>query len=373
MVENKSDCEKLELLSSTALEQGVNPCSNKTTDVIADNNSKTDTIELNNSSHVFAAGANSPLPVSSESDSEQVHINDDRNDNAAISGIKNSSFTNSTDGRKSDIPIFVAPHLSTSSSSSSYPTSPCPQYGENSLVDSREFSSVPPYQYHHPNQINHHPNYHHTTPGNIVRTLSEASLVYGSNPMLVSSHTANVPTALSNVHNSEYDTTTYHATSASQLPQQVIQHRHHRHHQQPSYEEMTQRLRSMQDQLHEKNIVVSSLQHRVNYLEGQIHELRQLPTGKISHIPVDDMLQLMAIYGSETSNQTLPQQRKNTIKKASIVRQFRRWNPEFFRYFLHVNGEWVPKLGKEGEMQRRAEKRRMLQIAKQQSQQQQRK
>ena len=71
------------------------------------------------------------------------------------------------------------------------------------------------------------------------------------------------------------------------------------------------------------------------------------------------MLRIMEEYGSEVSNQTLPKRRDN-IKKASIVRQFRRWNPEFFRYFIHVNGEWIPKLGKEGELQRRVEKRREI-------------
>ena len=78
-----------------------------------------------------------------------------------------------------------------------------------------------------------------------------------------------------------------------------------------------------------------------------------------------DMIRIMQEYGSEVSNQTLPQQRKQNIKKASIVRQFRRWNPDFFRFFLHHNGEWVPKLGREGELRRRAEKRRLLLIAKQ--------
>jgi hypothetical protein len=71
------------------------------------------------------------------------------------------------------------------------------------------------------------------------------------------------------------------------------------------------------------------------------------------------MIRIMQEYGSEVSNQTLPQ-RKHNIKKASIVRQFRRWNPEFFRYFIHLNGEWVPKLGREGELRRRAEQRRLL-------------
>jgi hypothetical protein len=71
------------------------------------------------------------------------------------------------------------------------------------------------------------------------------------------------------------------------------------------------------------------------------------------------MMRIMQDYGSEVSNQTLPK-RRDGIKKASIVRQFRRWNPEFFRYFIHVNGEWVPKLGKEMEMRRREEKRKEL-------------
>jgi hypothetical protein len=71
------------------------------------------------------------------------------------------------------------------------------------------------------------------------------------------------------------------------------------------------------------------------------------------------MIRIMQEYGSEVSNQTLPQ-RKQAVKKASIVRQFRRWNPEFFRFFIHVNGEWVPKLGRDGELRRRAEKRRIV-------------
>jgi hypothetical protein len=69
------------------------------------------------------------------------------------------------------------------------------------------------------------------------------------------------------------------------------------------------------------------------------------------------MIRIMQDYGSEVSNQTLPK-RKQPVQKASIVRQFRRWNPEFFRFFVHVNGEWVPRLGREGELKRRAEKRR---------------
>jgi hypothetical protein len=73
------------------------------------------------------------------------------------------------------------------------------------------------------------------------------------------------------------------------------------------------------------------------------------------------MIRIMQDYGSELSNQTLPKRRDN-IKKASIVRQFRRWNPEFFRFFIHVNGEWVPKMGKEAELRRREEKRMELKL-----------
>ena len=76
----------------------------------------------------------------------------------------------------------------------------------------------------------------------------------------------------------------------------------------------------------------------------------------LPHHVHSDMLRIMHVYGSEISNQTLPKRRDN-IKKASIVRQFRRWNPEFFHWFIHVNGEWVPKLGKDGELKRRAENR----------------
>jgi hypothetical protein len=55
----------------------------------------------------------------------------------------------------------------------------------------------------------------------------------------------------------------------------------------PSYEKsLTRENANMREQLKEKDMVVSFLQQRVNYLEKQINELRQLPTGKISHIPI---------------------------------------------------------------------------------------
>lgn len=54
-----------------------------------------------------------------------------------------------------------------------------------------------------------------------------------------------------------------------------------------SYDDMAREMAFMREQLKEKDMVVSSLQHRVNFLENKITELRQLPTGKISHIPVE--------------------------------------------------------------------------------------
>lgn len=54
-----------------------------------------------------------------------------------------------------------------------------------------------------------------------------------------------------------------------------------------SYEGLTRANYHMHDKLKEKDAIISSLQQRVNYLEKQISELRQLPTGKISHIPIE--------------------------------------------------------------------------------------
>lgn len=54
-----------------------------------------------------------------------------------------------------------------------------------------------------------------------------------------------------------------------------------------SYEHIARELVFLREQLKEKDLVVSSLQYRVNYLENKINELKQLPTGKISHIPVE--------------------------------------------------------------------------------------
>ena len=63
-------------------------------------------------------------------------------------------------------------------------------------------------------------------------------------------------------------------------------------------------------------------------------------------------MNLMRDYGSEVSDVVLPP-RKMNVQKASIIRQFRRWNPNFFDYFQFINGSWQPKLGREGELARR--------------------
>ena len=70
-----------------------------------------------------------------------------------------------------------------------------------------------------------------------------------------------------------------------------------------------------------------------------------------------DMLSIMHDYGSEVSDTAMPP-RKSYVQKASVVRQFRRWNPNFLEWFEHVSGKWVPKLGKAAELARRIEARR---------------
>ena len=74
------------------------------------------------------------------------------------------------------------------------------------------------------------------------------------------------------------------------------------------------------------------------------------------------MLDLMRTYGSEVSDTVAPA-RKTKIQKASVIRQFRRWNPNFLDYFHYVGGRWVPKLGKEGELKRRQEARKQRRVA----------
>jgi hypothetical protein len=65
----------------------------------------------------------------------------------------------------------------------------------------------------------------------------------------------------------------------------------------------------------------------------------------------------MRDYGSEVSETSMPP-RKSFVQHASVVRQFRRWNPNFHEWFELADGVWRPKLGKAGELQRRDEARR---------------
>ena len=74
------------------------------------------------------------------------------------------------------------------------------------------------------------------------------------------------------------------------------------------------------------------------------------------------MLELMRTYGSELSDTVMPP-RKTKIQKASVIRQFRRWNPNFLEYFQYAGGKWVPKLGKEGELKRREEARKQRRMS----------
>ena len=105
---------------------------------------------------------------------------------------------------------------------------------------------------------------------------------------------------------------------------------------------------------------IAKLKKEMNRANCNISELRSLSGGnKISEIPLVDMIEIMQEYGSEVSGQSF-QKRKEDPQPASIVRQFRRWNPDFLKYFCRKNGKWIPKLGKAGELQRRQLKREAL-------------
>jgi hypothetical protein len=106
---------------------------------------------------------------------------------------------------------------------------------------------------------------------------------------------------------------------------------------------------------------INVLLNELNRSSCNIRELRLLSEGnKISDIPVADMIEIMKEYGSEVSNKKFLQARKENPQPASIVRQFRRWNPNFFQYFDRQNGIWIPKLGKAEELQRRQRIRNVL-------------
>ena len=72
------------------------------------------------------------------------------------------------------------------------------------------------------------------------------------------------------------------------------------------------------------------------------------------------MLAIMKEYGSEVSDCTMPI--RDGIKKASVVHRFRRYNPNWFQFWECRQGQWIPKLGREGEHKRRAESRRLARM-----------
>jgi len=112
----------------------------------------------------------------------------------------------------------------------------------------------------------------------------------------------------------------------------------------------------LRTELHHCQQTIADLQQSVQDLQKLVQDLRELPTGKISQIPIADMLEIMHEFGSEVSENAVPPRRDN-VQKASVVRQFRRWNPNFLEYFIHKGGKWIPKLGKRGELERRARAR----------------
>ena len=137
------------------------------------------------------------------------------------------------------------------------------------------------HQNHSQDQQDYPPSQYNNQNRNIIRTLSEASFtLYGNS--LMHSNAQNVNVGLSN--SSENEAAFRPPQREAQPPRIQLQQRRPTT---PSRDDMVRQIAELRDQLSEKDMVVSSLQHRVNYLENQIHELRQLPTGKISHIPVE--------------------------------------------------------------------------------------
>mmetsp|Transcript_22642 Transcript_22642/g.52261 ORF Transcript_22642/g.52261 Transcript_22642/m.52261 type:complete len:326 (-) Transcript_22642:1011-1988(-) len=129
----------------------------------------------------------------------------------------------------------------------------------------------------------------------------------------------------------------------------------------PSYQSVMDENLRLKSDLGEAKREIAKLRLELGQAKKGMMELRSLPTGKISQIPISDMLELMEEYGSETSDHHYQAIKRNKPPQpASIVRQFRRWNPEFLKYFIFKNGKWEPKLGKEGELQRRQIKRLAL-------------
>ena len=276
--------EKLELLSRTALlKQGIdrteNNASEKTYVVdLADSNNRlmTGGPIMSQSQHLLsvrdgAATAAIPSPVSTDVENED--------DAGVIASSKMSRNLHSTKARiiesRSPITTVECGQYVAAPSPSPFPTSPqsygfALHPGHNHILHqshSQDQQEYPPSQYNNHN-------------GNIIRTLSEASFA----PIYGNSLNHNVSASASAPNNSESDAAFHPPQREAQPPRLQLQQRR-----QPSSsrEDMARQIMELREQLSEKDMVVSSLQHRVNYLENQIHELRQLPTGKVSHIPVE--------------------------------------------------------------------------------------
>ena len=345
---SNSTMEKLELLSATAaLKQGIdgNNSSNSNSNGYSSSRSNGNhcgekVLVLDNSNRVV--DGNLPSPVSIEDNETET---DDgttaTNVNIATKTNtlgENNSIHNNLGRTISRNSIRINPLVVRDDTRSPVRTTTV-EYRQIDAVAAAAQSSPLPFPFlprqttHHNHHLNHHhqqqQQQHDYAPSSyIVRSLSEASPVYGGNnnsnnsiPISSSHHHAATAAATaammstSAVTNNSSDYDTNLQLQQQQQQQQPpppshlrlsIQQQHHqqqqlRQHQRPlpqlsvapsrsrspTYEDMARQIQNMQEQLGEKDMVVSSLQHRVNYLENQIHELRQLPTGKISHIPVE--------------------------------------------------------------------------------------
>lgn len=290
-VGRETTMEKLELLSHTALlKQGIDRTNNSAMGKVATNTAIprcNGGERRNDSTSPFAhsintttvVGSNIASPVSTDVEDEDETAVITTATSIASNKIKHNLHSTKARIIESRSPIttvdygqqVAAPH------SSPFPSSP-QSYGfgllpsHNHIVHQNH--SQDPQEYPHSQYNNHN--------GNIIRTLSEASFapLYGNSLMPPNPHTGTV--TISNT--GERDAAFHPPQREAQPPRLQLQQRL-----QPSSsrEGMARQIRELREQLSEKDMVVSSLQHRVNYLENQIHELRQLPTGKISHIPVE--------------------------------------------------------------------------------------
>ena len=280
--------EKLELLSRTALlKQGIdrtrNNASEKTRVVdLADSNNRlvTGGPLVSQSQHLRSARAATataaiPSPVSTD-------VEDEDDAGVLASSIASSKMSRNLHSTKARIiesrsPITTVECGQYVAAPSSSPFPPSPQSYGFALHPGHNHNHIL-HQSHSQDQQEYPPSQYNNHNGNIIRTLSEASFA----PIYGNSLNHNISASAPN--NSESDAAFHPPQREAQPPRLQLQQRR-----QPSSsrEDMARQIMEMREQLSEKDMVVSSLQHRVNYLENQIHELRQLPTGKISHIPVE--------------------------------------------------------------------------------------